>query len=595
MLSHLLFTIDSIHDAYSAGVSVHDVIRESLNRIKKTGDEGIYLHLATQQRLDDAIAEVGDLDLKSKPLWGIPFAVKDNIDVAGMPTTAACPDYTYYPKEDAFVVSLLKQAGAIVVGKTNLDQFATGLVGVRTPHPIPKNAVNPNYVPGGSSSGSAVTVSHGQVAFSLGTDTAGSGRVPAALNNIVGLKPSLGSLSNRGVLPACRTLDTISIFALTVEDAQTVFESCSAYDDQEAYSKYFAFKPSPIDIKNIVMGVPSVATRKLDNEIQELAYEKALDFWRQAGAQVVEIDFAPFYDVAKLLYQGPWVAERYSVLSPFIDQHPDALHPVTYSIVSQATKFSAADLFNAQYRLKELNLQITKLLKNVDVICTPSMPGFVTLEQIEKEPVEANSRLGVYTNFVNLLDMCAIAVPGLCQDDGAPSSITLIANSGKDLAIHELAKIYQTEQANRLGAVKQKIKPYQLSLDISETINIAVVGAHMKSLPLNYQLTDRGAKFQFSAKTKPKYRLFHLSEMTPARPGMVQSEQGYSIELEVWALPKPKVGDFLNDVKAPLSIGTIELESGQEIKGFLCESYAIENAQDISHFGGWRNFFVNNQ
>ena len=595
MLSHLLFTIDSIHDAYTAGVSVHDVIKESLNRIKKTGDEGIYLHLATQQKLDDAISEIGEFDLKSKPLWGIPFAVKDNIDVAGMPTTAACPDYAYYPKEDAFVVSLLKQAGAIVIGKTNLDQFATGLVGVRTPHPVPKNAVNSNYVPGGSSSGSAVTVSHGQVAFSLGTDTAGSGRVPAALNNIVGLKPSLGSLSNRGVVPACRTLDTISIFALTVEDAQTVFKSCVAYDDQEAYSKDFAFKLSPIDIKSMVIGVPSVATRELDNEIQESSYEKALDFWRQAGAEIVEIDFAPFYEVAKLLYEGPWVAERYSALSPFINQSPSSLHPVTYAIVSQATKFSATDLFNAQYRLKELDLQITKLLKNIDVICTPSIPGFVTLEQIEKEPVAANSRLGLYTNFVNLLDMCAITVPGLSQDDGAPSSITLIANSGKDLDIHQLAQTYQTEQTTKLGAVKKTIKPHQAALDISESINIAVVGAHMNSLPLNYQLTDRGAKFLFSAKTKPKYRLFHLSSMTPTRPGMLQSEQGYAIELEVWALPKHKMADFLNDVKAPLSIGTIELESGQEIKGFLCESYAIENAQDISHFGGWRNFCVNNQ
>ncbi|WP_460750737.1 allophanate hydrolase [Marinomonas epiphytica] len=595
MLSHLLFTLDSIHDAYASGVSVQDVIAESRARIERTGDEGIFLHLADQDYLAKAIAEIGDIDLKSKPLWGIPFAVKDNIDVAGMPTTGACPDYAYLAEEDSFVVNLLRKAGAIVIGKTNLDQFATGLVGVRTPYPAPKNAVDENLVPGGSSSGSAVTVSHGQVAFSLGTDTAGSGRVPAALNNIVGLKPSLGSLSNRGVLPACRTLDTISIFALTVEDAQTIFESCAVYDEQEAYSKEFDLSGQNIDVMGLKMGIPSVATREFDDDMQMNAYETALNFWRSSGAELIEVDFEPLYEVAKLLYEGPWVAERHSALRGFMAQSPNALHPVTESIVSQATRFSATDLFDAQYRLQELKSSIAKRLKGIDVLCTPSIPGVVTLDQIHAEPVAANSRLGVYTNFVNLLDMCAITVPGLSLEDGSPSSITLIASSGRDLAVHQLAKKYQAEQPTKFGAGAQKVKPKESALNLSETTKIAVVGAHMSELPLNYQLTERGGTYLFSAKTKPKYQLFHLSTMNPARPGMVRSCQGRAIELEVWSLPKAKMGDFLNDVKAPLSIGTIELENGLEVKGFLCESYAIEKAQDISHFGGWRNFCLNNQ
>lgn len=437
MLNQLAFKIKDIHKAYSEGVTASDVVNESLRRIDSTADEGIYLYMASQQQLSQAISELGKFDPEDKPLWGIPFAVKDNIDVAGMSTTAACPAFSYLAKEDAYVVSLLKRAGAIVIGKTNLDQFATGLVGVRTPYPAPKNAVNPDYVPGGSSSGSAVTVAHEHVVFSLGTDTAGSGRIPAALNNIVGLKPSLGSLSNRGVLPACRTLDTISVFSTTVEDAAKVFDCCAVHDPLEPFSKSYSFEPHTLDVNNLTLAIPNTETIEFDDESQKKAFYDAVTFWQDSGVNIVEIDFSLFYEVAELLYDGPWVAERKSALMPFIDDHPQDIHPITLSIINKATHYSASDLFTAQYHLQTLKMKVSSLMEGIDGLCTPSMPGFVTLEQVADEPIKANSRLGTYTNFVNLLDMCAITVPGPSQDNGLPSSITLVSQGGSDRKVRE--------------------------------------------------------------------------------------------------------------------------------------------------------------
>lgn len=446
MLNQLAFKIKDIHKAYSEGVTASDVVNESLSRIASTADDGIYLYLANQQQLSQAISELGKFDPEEKPLWGIPFAVKDNIDVAGMPTTAACPAFSYLAQEDAYVVTLLKQAGAIVIGKTNLDQFATGLVGVRTPYPAPKNAVNPDYVPGGSSSGSAVTVAHNHVAFSLGTDTAGSGRIPAALNNIIGLKPSLGSLSNRGVLPACRTLDTISVFATTVEDAAKVFDCCAVHDSLEPYSKSYPLEPYTLDLTNLTLAIPNPETIEFDDESQINAFYDAVKFWQESGVTIKEIDFSLFYEVAELLYDGPWVAERKSALTPFIDDHPDEIHPTTLSIINKATNYSASDLFTAQYHLQTLKMKAASLMKDIDGLCTPSMPGFVTLDQVANEPIKANSRLGTYTNFVNLLDMCAITVPGPSQENGLPSSITLVSQGGNDIKVREWGHYYHQNQ-----------------------------------------------------------------------------------------------------------------------------------------------------
>ena len=478
MLTNFPFTIDSLHKAYQLGLAPSDVIAESLERIAKTNDDGIYLYLANSTELANAIENIGPFDLESKPLWGIPFAVKDNIDVKGMPTTAACEEYKYIAEQDAYVISLLKNAGAIVIGKTNLDQFATGLVGVRTPYPAPKNAVNPTLVPGGSSSGSAVTVSHNHVCFSLGTDTAGSGRIPAALNNIVGLKPTLGSISATGVIPACRSLDTVSILALTVEDASKIYEQCRQYDENDPYSSTYTGAATKSIPTNVTIGIPDSSSLIIDEQEQKEAYQQALLYWKEKGAKLVEIDLQPFYEVAKLLYEGPWVAERLAALTPFIEQQPEALHPITHQIISSAHQFSARDTFNGLYRLQALRKKTDAIMKNIDLMCVPSMPGMVYTKDIDSDPIAPNSRLGTYTNFVNLLNLCAIAVPGNKRSDELPSSITLIAQSSCDALIHQLASNYHKDQCSNLGATNHNVPA---SEDDKNLIEIEDILSQIKS------------------------------------------------------------------------------------------------------------------
>jgi allophanate hydrolase len=594
MLTNLPFTIDALHKVYRQGVSADQVIRESLTRLSNIADEGIYLYVASDSQLSKAVAELGPFDLALKPLWGIPFAIKDNIDALDMPTTAACKEFSYIAKQDAYVVSLLKQAGAIVIGKTNLDQFATGLVGLRTPYPAPKNAIDAKLVPGGSSSGSAVAVAHGQVCFSLGTDTAGSGRIPAALNNIVGLKPTLGSISSRGVIPACRSIDTVSILALTVKDAAQVYACCRRYDKQDPFSKPY-YGPAKQNIPvNFTVAIPDSESLILDEPAQKEAYEQALNYWLKKGAKLIEIDFKPFYEVSKLLYEGPWVAERLAALASFMAKHPSALYPVTSQIIESAHKFSASDAFNAHYRLQALSRQIASILTKIDVICVPSMPGLVYKSDIEADPIGPNSRLGTYTNFVNLLDLCAIAIPGQTRSDDYPSSITLIAQSGCDAFIHALAADYHVNQGNYLGATGHKIPVLDrlaTTTNITQMIShheiaIAVVGAHMTNLPLNNQLTDKGGRFLISAQTDSQYRLYQLGN----RPGLIRDDHGQAIDLEIWALPKNTLGDLIAQIPSPLSIGSIMLSDQQQVKGFLCEPYGLKDSRDITHFGGWRAF-----
>jgi allophanate hydrolase len=598
MLKNLPFTIEAIHQAYRDEVSVHDVINESLERLKISKDKGIYLYICSQVELADMVEDLGPFDLVAKPLWGIPFAVKDNIDVAGLPTTAGCSEFSHIAKSDAAAVELLKKAGAIVIGKTNLDQFATGLVGLRTPFTAPKNAIDEKLIPGGSSSGSAVAVALGQVAFSLGTDTAGSGRIPAALNNIVGLKPSLGSISNRGVVPACRTLDTVSIFALTVDDAMRVYSCCQGFDPQDPYSKAYEGASFPTQVENIVIGIPNESSLLLDEKAQADSYRDAIEYWKQSGAVVKEVDFAPFYEVAKLLYEGPWVAERWAVIEPFVKQYPDALHPVTRQVVERAKDFSASDAFSAQYRLKELSNKLAFVWEEVDTLCVPSMPGLVYTSDVAADPIAPNSRLGTYTNFVNLLNLCAIAAPGKPRADGYPSSITLIAPTAHDAYLATLARQFHNHQAFTLGATDHPIPKKVLQSEdtsigellVADEFAIAVVGVHMKGLPLNHQLTNRGGRLLIMTKTSPHYSLFKLGDEKPLRPGLVHTGQGASIELEVWALPKMQLADFIGQIPSPLSIGTIGLIDGQQVKGFLCESIGTKSARDISEFGGWRSF-----
>ncbi|WP_421699163.1 allophanate hydrolase [Ancylobacter sp.] len=577
----LAFTLAGLRAAYGRGLQPEAVIAEAFRRLDALGDPGIFLHEARAQALAEARA-LGAPD--GRPLWGIPYAVKDNIDVAGMPTTAACPDFAYEATADAFVVARLRAAGAICLGKTNLDQFATGLVGVRTPYPVPRNAIDPALVPGGSSSGSAVAVAQGLVAFSLGTDTAGSGRVPAALNDIVGLKPSLGALSSAGMVPACRTLDTISVFAGSVADAWEVFALTAGVDPADAWSRpmpspHLAALPAAVTV-----AVPDAASlRTFGDEAQAAHFHATIERLESGGAQLREIDLSPFYAVAELLYSGPWVAERVAAVGSRLTTAPETLHAVTRAILAPGLSLSAVDAFNGLYRLQELRRVCALALEGADFLCVPTIPCFVTREEIAADPFGPNSRLGTYTNFVNLLDLCGIAVPTGPRADGRPGSLTILARKGEDGRAAALAL-----RVERAGAAVPPRTDAHGHGPASDEIALAVCGAHMAGLPLNGELTARGGRLLRPARTAPHYRLFALPGGPPARPGLLRAEGGAAIALEVWALPRAALGDFIAGIPTPLVIGTVELDDGSAVKGFLCEPHGLKGARDITASGGWR-------
>ena len=589
----LAFDIQSLHAAYLSGIPPRAVLEEALRRLEDADDPGIFLHLADPQNLNAQCAALGPFDPVAKPLWGLPVAVKDNIDVAGMPTTAACPAFAYTATEDAFVVARLREAGAVILGKTNLDQFATGLVGVRTPYPVPRNALDPEIVPGGSSSGSAVAVARGIVTFALGTDTAGSGRVPAALNGIVGLKPTLGAWSAGGMLPACRTLDTISVFALTVADAYSIHRVAAAFDESDSYSRPFPAPALAAMPPSFTVGIPDAnSIRFFDDTIQAHSFDEALADIAALGGKIVEIDFTPFHDVAALLYDNVWVAERYAAIETLLKDDPDAILPVTRSVIGKAEAFSAADVFRGTYRLQDLKRIAGPIVEQLDLICVPTIPTFQTVADLEADPIGPNSRLGTYTNFVNLLDLCGLAVPVRARSDGRPGSVTLLATAGRDGMLASLGAALQERTGPALGATPWSLPPAapRSAQPMPDEIALAAVGAHMSGLPLNGELTRRGARFLKTAKTAPGYRLYSLPGGPPARPGLVREGGKDAVELEIWALPQTQFGAFIKGVPAPLGIGTLTLEDGTPVKGFLCEAIAAQGAEDITRFGGWRGY-----
>ena len=586
-LSKLPFTVDALHAAYKAGLRPEAVVAEAFRRLDAVGDAGIFIHQAREQALAEA-QSLGAPD--ERPLWGIPFAVKDNIDVAGMPTTAACLDFAYQPEADAFVVARLRAAGTICLGKTNLDQFATGLVGVRTPYPVPKNAIDPAIVPGGSSSGSAVAVAQGLVGFALGTDTAGSGRVPAALNAIVGLKPTLGALSASGVVPACRTLDTISIFATTVADAWTVFQAAAAPDEADAYSRPVAVPALTAPPPSLRIGVPNAASLiTFGDAIQAADFRATVTELANQGATLVEIDLEPFFAVARMLYEGAWLAERVAAVGDRLTEKPETLHPTTRAILEPGLDLTAVDAFRGLYRLREREALCRKLMAGIDALCVPTIPAFVTLDEIAADPIGPNSRLGTYTNFANLLDLCGIAVPTGLRADGRPGSVTLLATQGRDTLCAGIAAGLEAGPMGATGWPRPASALPDAVLPGTHEIAIAVCGAHMSGLPLNHQLTSLGGRFLRATLTAPEYGLYALAGGPPARPGMVRhAASGQSIALEVWALPRIAVGDFLAGIPAPLGLGTVKLADGSTVKGFLCETQGLAGATDITSFGGWR-------
>ena len=532
-------------------------------------------------------------DLSRLPLYGVPFAIKDNIDAAGWPTTAACPEFAYAAAADATVLARLRAAGAILIGKTNLDQFATGLVGTRSPHGAVPNSFNPAYVSGGSSSGSASVVARGLVPFSLGTDTAGSGRVPAGFNNIVGLKPTKGWLPNTGLVPACRTVDCISVFALTVSDALAVANIAGGYDAADAYSR-----KNPNSAKVGMPAKPRLAVPanpEFFGDVQNQAvFEQALGKLRELGAELVEIDFAPFQQLAEQLYYGPWVAERTVAVEGV---NPEHINPVVRGIVDNGHKYSACDAYKAEYIRAELSRVINDALAGFDALVVPTSPTLRTLAEMEAEPVLFNSQFGTYTNFTNLADLAALAVPAGLRADGLPAGITLLAPAWHDQALAAFGQRWQQAINLPLGATGKPL-PAQTASDkpAPGCIRVAVVGAHLTGMPLNFQLTTRDAVLVEQTRSTARYRLYALPGSVPPKPGLARvAADGAEIIVELWDVPQARFGEFVAEIPPPLGIGNLELADGRWVKGFICEPYALDGARDITSFGGWRAFIASTQ
>jgi allophanate hydrolase len=572
-----------------------DVVARSFARIRAYGDAAVFITLREEaETLAEAeeLAKRGSLD---RPLYGVPIAVKDNIDVAGLPTTAACEAFAYRAAIDATVVAKLRRAGAIVIGKTNLDQFATGLVGTRSPYGIPRNPLNRRLIPGGSSSGSAVAVAAGLVPLALGTDTAGSGRIPALTNNIVGLKPSRGMVSTFGVVPACRTLDCVSVFALTVDDAFAALTAMAGPDPRDPYARPLALGAIGALPPALRIGVPPAGQRMFFGDQRAARdYGEALERLTGLGATTVEIDIEPFYEAARLLYEGPWLAERYAAIRSVIASSPQAVHPVTLEIIREGARLSAADAFTAFYRLEQLRRTSDATFRQVDVLALPTAPTVYTVEQILADPIALNARLGTYTNFVNLLDLCGVAVPSALGAGPTPFGISILSPRGNDALVATVGRAYQAAAALPLGALNVPmpvLEPLKAA-PASDEVALAVVGAHLSGMPLNHELRQAGARFLEATQTSADYRLHVLPAARPEKPGLlrVAHGRGTAIEVEVWALPFEGFGRFVAAVPAPLSIGTVVLADGRAVKGFLVEAEAVAGARDISALGGWRAY-----
>ncbi len=602
------WTIDDWRKAYQSGATPEELLGELVASLDTADNAWIALSGSTQLQaalfdLESSLYKLGG-DTIRLPLYGVPFAAKDNIDATGFETTAGCPAYAYSPKEDATVIARLKAAGAVLIGKTNLDQFATGLVGTRSPYGAVSNAFNPEVISGGSSSGSASVVARGLVPFALGTDTAGSGRVPAGLNNLVGLKPTKGLFSIQGVVPACRSLDCVSVFALTVNDAGLVADAMAGFDADDAFSRKAPYalpldgpairRPGPIKR----LAIPE-HPQWFGDQQSEAAWNTAISLWRQQNVELVALDFSPMMELAALLYEGPWVAERHAAVESFMASHGSDMNPVVKSIIANAGKFTATDTFGAQYRKEELLRQIDELLADVDALLVPTAPTAPTIEAVNNDPVTLNSQLGTYTNFVNLADFCALAVPAGFRDDGLPFGVTLISGAWKDTELQHLACQWLNSHPTPLGATDKQRPEETPGAEISTpTIQVAVVGAHLSGMPLNTQLTERYSALLEQTTTSANYRLYALPNTTPPKPGLKRvaagegGGEGESIIVEVWEMPASAFGSFVDLIPAPLGIGNVELADGRWVNGFICEGYGFDGARDVTEFGGWRAYIT---
>ncbi|KTC10699.1 allophanate hydrolase [Pseudomonas viridiflava] len=587
--------LDSVRAAYQSGTLSPRQLILALQEKAAELNPGyhLFIHLLSPDELEPYLVALESRELKDLPLYGVPFAIKDNIDLAGIPTTAACPDYTYTPERSATIVEQLIALGAVPMGKTNLDQFATGLNGSRSPYGPCPNSVLKEYPSGGSSSGSSLAVALGVSSFSLGTDTAGSGRVPAALNNLVGTKASKGLISTAGVVPACRTQDCVSLFTATAREASQLLALVAKLDPRDEYSRRnpawndaTAFgAPRPFRF-----GVPRAEDLEFFGCIQgPLLFSDAIDHLTALGGEAVTIDLSPFLEAASLLYDGPWVAERYSVAGQLMEENPAAVLPVIRAVLAKAPAVTGVETFRAHYRLQALKAICDKALEGLDCVVTPSIGRPVTSAELLAEPVLRNSELGYYTNFVNLLDYAAVAVPSTFMDNGLPWGVTLFGRAFTDQYLLSLADAFQRHTA--LPLISGNTPPTPTTVARNDMARLVVCGAHLDGLALNGQLKQRGARLLEATQSSPDYQLYALAGGPPFRPGMVRvAEDGVAIEVEVWELPSAELGSFLTGIPAPLGLGKVQLADGRWETGFICEPYGLEGARNISELGGWRAY-----
>ncbi len=578
--------------AYADGLSPLELVEALIERLE-TADPAAFIARVSPDALRQA---AGDLLARaptpnSLPLWGLPFAVKDNIDTAGLPTTAACPDFATSPESHAPAVERLLAAGALLVGKTNLDQFATGLNGTRSPYGAPRCVFDEAYVSGGSSSGSAVAVASGLASFALGTDTAGSGRVPAAFNNIVGVKPSPGRVSTVGVVPACRSLDVVTVFGASVADSIEARRVMEGFDAADPFSRRFGTAALP---RGPRLGVPTGAEREFfGNAAYAALYDAAIERAKALGATIVPIDYRPFREAAALLYEGPWVAERLHAVTPFIDTHGQAMDPTVRTIIEAARGMSAVDAFEGRYRLEAFRREAEVEWAKVDALLLPTSPDIQSVEAMRADPIRLNARFGRFTNFANFFDCAAIAVPAGFTADGLPFGVQLVGPKDTDDALAVFANALHAAAETGAGLDRGlALPPVEPMPD--DRIEIVVVGAHLTGMPLNGELTRLDGRLVREARTAPGYRLFALSGTVPEKPGLLRAPDfaGPGIAVEVWSLDAAGFGRFVSAIPQPLGIGKVLLADGTLASGFLCEPAALEGAREITELGGWRAYMA---
>ncbi|WP_299665369.1 allophanate hydrolase [uncultured Psychromonas sp.] len=594
--------INVLQNAYRSGeLNVKDFLLAKLAQAK-SDTSNVWISTISESQLVKMLDVLDGKSIDELPLYGVPFAVKDNIDFAMLPTTAGCEAYTFQPDKSSTVVQLLIDAGAIPFGKTNLDQFATGLVGVRSPWGAVNNSFDSEYVSGGSSSGSAVAVATGQVSFSLGTDTAGSGRVPAALNNIVGMKATKGLLSCTGVVPACKSLDCVTIFANSANEVNLLLNITGQWDETDCFSRENKvtnsidyFQPNK-KLSGLKVGLPAPEQLSFfGDQSAQILFSENVERLKKEGIEIVNINFQPFLDAAKLLYEGPWVAERYAAIEDFFKADPKQCLPVIETIIGGATAYTAVDTFKAMYRLQAYKIQCDAILAQVDCVLTPTAGCAYRIKDVEADPIQLNSNLGYYTNFMNLLDYAAIALPAGILASGLPFGITLFGPAFSDRLLLSVGAQWQKLTDLTLGATQQKVTNTAQVLSSSAAdsqIDIAVCGAHLSGFPLNNQLTERGGVLVKTCNTSTDYRFYALAGGPPFRPGLIRvdDESGSAIEVEVWRLPVSNIGTFLQGIEQPLGLGKVQLDDNSWVSSFICEGYAINTAEDITYFGGWKAY-----